>query len=46
MLINLLSNCFTFVLFCLPIQVEATNQVIAIEQSQADRSKKTFDPVK
>ncbi|XP_040610771.1 myelin regulatory factor-like protein [Mesocricetus auratus] len=28
------------------LKVEATNHVIAIEQSQADRSKKTFDPVK
>ncbi|KAM9072653.1 myelin regulatory factor-like protein isoform 1-T1 [Megaptera novaeangliae] len=27
-------------------QVEATNQIIAIEQSQADRSKKIFNPVK
>ncbi|XP_021029162.1 myelin regulatory factor-like protein [Mus caroli] len=35
-----------FYLKAFGIKVEATNQVIAIEQSQADRSKKTFDPVK
>ncbi|KAI4586700.1 hypothetical protein MJG53_004487 [Ovis ammon polii x Ovis aries] len=28
------------------VKVEATNQIIAIEQSQADRSKKIFNPVK
>ncbi|KAB1269697.1 Myelin regulatory factor-like protein [Camelus dromedarius] len=32
--------------FCCSTQVEATNQIIAIEQSQADRSKKIFNPVK
>ncbi|XP_054255794.1 myelin regulatory factor-like protein [Indicator indicator] len=35
--------------FCLKafgIKVEAPNQTIAIEQSQSDRSKKTFSPVK
>lgn len=35
-----------FYLKAFGIKVEATNQVVAIEQSQADRSKKTFDPVK
>ncbi|XP_076776391.1 myelin regulatory factor-like protein isoform X1 [Arvicanthis niloticus] len=35
-----------FYLKAFGIKVEATNQLIAIEQSQADRSKKTFDPVK
>ncbi|KAL1775413.1 myelin regulatory factor [Sigmodon hispidus] len=35
-----------FYLKAFGIKVEATNEVIAIEQSQADRSKKTFDPVK
>ncbi|EGW08010.1 Myelin gene regulatory factor [Cricetulus griseus] len=35
-----------FYLKAFGLKVEATNQVIAIEQSQADRSKKTFDPVK
>ncbi|XP_055482176.1 myelin regulatory factor-like protein [Psammomys obesus] len=36
----------TFYLKAFGIKVEAVNQVIAIEQSQADRSKRTFDPVK
>ncbi|XP_032775289.1 myelin regulatory factor-like protein [Rattus rattus] len=35
-----------FYLKAFGIKVEAINQVIAIEQSQADRSKKTFEPVK
>ncbi|KAM5287883.1 myelin regulatory factor-like protein [Ctenodactylus gundi] len=36
----------TFYLKAFGIKVEATNQIIAIEQSQADRSKKIFNPVK
>uniref|UniRef100_A0A8C5L9H4 Myelin regulatory factor-like protein n=1 Tax=Jaculus jaculus TaxID=51337 RepID=A0A8C5L9H4_JACJA len=36
----------TFYLKAFGIKVEATNQIIAIEQSQADRSKKFFNPVK
>ncbi|XP_008064822.1 myelin regulatory factor-like protein [Carlito syrichta] len=35
-----------FYLKAFGIKVEATNQIIAIEQSQADRSKKIFNPVK
>uniref|UniRef100_A0A2K6GHC6 Myelin regulatory factor-like protein n=2 Tax=Propithecus coquereli TaxID=379532 RepID=A0A2K6GHC6_PROCO len=35
-----------FYLKAFGIKVEATNQTIAIEQSQADRSKKIFNPVK
>ncbi|XP_041610226.1 myelin regulatory factor-like protein isoform X2 [Vulpes lagopus] len=35
-----------FYLKAFGVKVEATNQIIAIEQSQADRSKKTFNPVK
>ncbi|MBZ3891807.1 Myelin regulatory factor-like protein [Sciurus carolinensis] len=35
-----------FYLKAFGIKVEATNQIIAIEQSQADRSKKVFNPVK
>ncbi|EDM16650.1 rCG49167, isoform CRA_b, partial [Rattus norvegicus] len=35
-----------FYLKAFGIKVEAINQVISIEQSQADRSKKTFEPVK
>ncbi|XP_051032235.1 myelin regulatory factor-like protein [Phodopus roborovskii] len=35
-----------FYLKAFGLKVEATNQVIAIEQSQADRTKQTFDPVK
>ncbi|XP_076967528.1 myelin regulatory factor-like protein isoform X2 [Tamandua tetradactyla] len=36
----------TFYLKAFGVKVEATNQMIAIEQSQADRSKKIFNPVK
>ncbi|XP_073756764.1 myelin regulatory factor-like protein isoform X1 [Callorhinus ursinus] len=35
-----------FYLKAFGVKVEATNQIIAIEQSQADRSKKIFNPVK
>ncbi|XP_053441920.1 myelin regulatory factor-like protein isoform X2 [Nycticebus coucang] len=35
-----------FYLKAFGIKVEATNQIIAIEQSQADRSKNIFNPVK
>nr|XP_003475972.2 myelin regulatory factor-like protein [Cavia porcellus] len=35
-----------FYLKAFGIKVEATNQIIAIEQSQADRSKRIFSPVK
>ncbi|XP_033619666.1 myelin regulatory factor-like protein [Fukomys damarensis] len=35
-----------FYLKAFGIKVEATNQIIAIEQSQADRSKRIFNPVK
>ncbi|XP_013374858.1 PREDICTED: myelin regulatory factor-like protein [Chinchilla lanigera] len=35
-----------FYLKAFGIKVEASNQIIAIEQSQADRSKKIFSPVK
>ncbi|KAM6154218.1 myelin regulatory factor-like protein [Erethizon dorsatum] len=35
-----------FYLKAFGIKVEATNQIIAIEQSQADRSKRVFSPVK
>nr|XP_020022885.1 myelin regulatory factor-like protein [Castor canadensis] len=35
-----------FYLKAFGIKAEATNQIIAIEQSQADRSKKIFNPVK
>ncbi|XP_047598150.1 myelin regulatory factor-like protein isoform X3 [Lutra lutra] len=35
-----------FYLKAFGVKVEATNQIIAIEQSQADRSKKFFNPVK
>ncbi|ELK02492.1 Myelin protein regulatory factor, partial [Pteropus alecto] len=35
-----------FYLKAFGVKVEATNQIIAIEQSQADRSKMIFDPVK
>ncbi|EHH66487.1 hypothetical protein EGM_03490, partial [Macaca fascicularis] len=35
-----------FYLKAFGIKVEATNQIIAIEQSQADRSKKIFNPVR
>ncbi|XP_043735031.1 myelin regulatory factor-like protein [Cervus elaphus] len=35
-----------FYLKAFGVKAEATNQIIAIEQSQADRSKKIFDPVK
>ncbi|XP_037704005.1 myelin regulatory factor-like protein isoform X2 [Choloepus didactylus] len=36
----------TFYLKAFGVKVEATNQIIAIEQSQADRSKRIFNPVK
>ncbi|XP_078077205.1 myelin regulatory factor-like protein [Mustelus asterias] len=36
----------TFFLKILGVKVEATNQVITIEQSQSDRSKKPFKPVR
>ncbi|KAK1340920.1 hypothetical protein QTO34_017318 [Cnephaeus nilssonii] len=35
-----------FYLKAFGVKVEATNQIIAIEQSQADRSKKIFNPVR
>ncbi|XP_012874098.1 PREDICTED: myelin regulatory factor-like protein [Dipodomys ordii] len=35
-----------FYLKAFGIKAEATNQIVAIEQSQADRSKKIFNPVK
>ncbi|KAM9760476.1 myelin regulatory factor-like protein isoform 1-T1 [Dama dama] len=35
-----------FYLKAFGVKAEATNQIIAIEQSQADRSKKIFNPVK
>ncbi|XP_060050930.1 myelin regulatory factor-like protein [Erinaceus europaeus] len=35
-----------FYLKAFGVKVEATNQIITIEQSQADRSKKIFNPVK
>ncbi|XP_006886172.1 PREDICTED: myelin regulatory factor-like protein, partial [Elephantulus edwardii] len=35
-----------FYLKAFGVKVEATNQIVAIEQSQADRSKKIFNPVK
>ncbi|XP_036107419.1 myelin regulatory factor-like protein [Molossus molossus] len=35
-----------FYLKAFGVKMEATNQIIAIEQSQADRSKKIFNPVK
>ena len=37
---------YEVITFCYSTQGEATNQIIAIEQSQADRSKKIFNPVK
>ncbi|XP_008589727.1 PREDICTED: myelin regulatory factor-like protein [Galeopterus variegatus] len=36
----------SFYLKAFGVKVEATNHIIAIEQSQADRSKKIFNPVK
>ncbi|XP_038612560.1 myelin regulatory factor-like protein [Tachyglossus aculeatus] len=36
----------TFYLKAFGVKVEATNQIITIEQSQSDRSKKIFQPVK